>query len=261
MNKTSASGDPVFAIPAFKDNYIWAIRTGPAGLAVVDPGDAAAVQAVLDAKGWTLDAILITHHHWDHTGGIKALVARHAVPVYGPANEAIEGITVPLAEGDQVQLQGLGPLQVLAVPGHTLDHIAYFGQGMLFCGDTLFSGGCGRLFEGDAATLYGSLQKLAALPDQTRVYCTHEYTQANLGFALKVEPANQALKAYAEDVAELRRQGQPTLPSTLAKEKAINPFLRVEQTAIKTAAEAFAQAPCQTAVSVFAALRRYKDVS
>ncbi|WP_035481169.1 hydroxyacylglutathione hydrolase [Gallaecimonas xiamenensis] len=261
MNKSLPHQDPVFAIPAFKDNYIWAIRTGPDSIAVVDPGDAQPVLAVLAERQWTLSAILITHHHWDHTGGIAELCARYPVPVYGPASEDIDGITQPLSEGDRVQLQTLETLQVLAVPGHTRGHIAYFGQGMLFCGDTLFSGGCGRLFEGDAPTMFESLQKLAALPGETRVYCTHEYTQANLGFAWKVEPTNQALKTYMEDVARWRQAGLATLPSTLAKEKAINPFLRVEQTAVKAAAEAFNEGPCDTAVQVFAALRRFKDMS
>ncbi|MED5524213.1 MAG: hydroxyacylglutathione hydrolase [Pseudomonadota bacterium] len=261
MNKPLPHQDPVFAISAFKDNYIWAIETGPGKVAVVDPGDAAPVLDALAERQLTLSAILITHHHSDHTGGIRALLEKFAVPVFGPANKAIDGISHPVSEGDQVQLQRLSPLQVISVPGHTLDHIAYHGQGMLFCGDTLFSAGCGRLFEGDAPTMYHSLAKLAALKDETRVYCAHEYTQANLRFAWKIEPANQALKTYMEDVAERRQHNLPTLPSTIAKEKAINPFLRAQEIAVKDAAEAYAKAPCPTAVDVFAALRRFKDES
>ncbi|WP_192954846.1 hydroxyacylglutathione hydrolase [Gallaecimonas mangrovi] len=261
MNKPLAHQDPVFGISAFKDNYIWAIETGHNSVAVVDPGDAEPVLAALDQRQLTLSAILITHHHRDHTGGIKTLTETYSVPVYGPGNEQIAGITHPVTEGDQVHLQARLPLQVLCVPGHTLGHIAYHGEQMLFCGDTLFSGGCGRMFEGDAPTMYSSLQKLAALADETRVYCAHEYTQANLAFAKRIEPLNQALVMYMEKVEALRQQGLPTVPSTLAQERAVNPFLRVDETVVKAAAEHYAQQPCKNAVEVFAALRRFKDES
>ena len=259
MPTSASTTDPVFAIPAFKDNYIWALQTGPNSLAVIDPGDAAPVLAVLAERQAHLSAILITHHHRDHTGGIAALLEHFAVPVYGPGNENIAGISQPLTEGDLVQLQHLAPLQVLQVPGHTRGHIAYVGAGMLFCGDTLFSGGCGRLFEGDAATMYRSLQKLAALDGNTRVYCTHEYTAANLQFALHIEPDNPDLQAYQQQVAAWRAAGHITLPSTIARERAINPFLRTQHGAVRAAAEAFAGHACPADEDVFSALRRFKD--
>lgn len=220
----------ILAVPAFKDNYLWIIHDGQHA-AVVDPGDAGPVLAALAQHHLTLCAILLTHHHADHIGGVPALLAHREVPVFGPANDGIDAVTVPLSEGDIVDVPGLElQLRVLDVPGHTLGHIAYTGQSgmetLLFCGDTLFGAGCGRLFEGSPAQMAHSLGKLAALPDDTLVYCAHEYTLSNLRFAHAVEPGNSALaQRIAADTAT-RGQGKATIPSTIAKEKATNPFLR-----------------------------------
>ncbi|WP_341501606.1 hydroxyacylglutathione hydrolase [Gallaecimonas sp. GXIMD4217] len=249
----------VYGIPAFKDNYIWAVETTTDGVAVVDPGDGQVVLDWLAASGRQLTAILITHHHRDHTGGLAQLLARYRVPVFGPGNEPIDGITAPVKEGDQVHIGGPWHFGVIEVPGHTRGHIAFFGHGTLFCGDALFSGGCGRLFEGDAATLHHSLQKLAALPGPTRVYCAHEYTQANLRFAQQIEPSNEALAQYVEEVDALRQADAATLPSTIARERDINPFLRVTEPSVITAAQAYSGEACESPEAVFAALRRYKD--
>ncbi|MDR2113155.1 MAG: hydroxyacylglutathione hydrolase, partial [Candidatus Accumulibacter sp.] len=185
----------VTRIPALKDNYIWLLRKDAAA-AVVDPGDAAPVLDVLRREGLTLSSLLITHHHLDHRGGVGDLLAHSpSAKVFGPARESITGVTCPLRGGECVRLAPLGlDLQVIAVPGHTQGHLAYYGEGCLFCGDTLFGGGCGRLFEGTPRTMFESLARLAALPDDTRVYCAHEYTEANLRFALAVEPGNRALR-------------------------------------------------------------------
>jgi hydroxyacylglutathione hydrolase len=184
----------IIPIPAFVDNYIWLVREGSAG-AVVDPGDAAPVIAYLQREGITLTAIIATHHHGDHVGGIRDLTARWPVPVYGPASEAIPGRTQALIEGDAIVVPGIGlPLSTLDIPGHTAGHIALVGQDLVFCGDTLFAAGCGRLFEGTPAQMVASLGKLAALPDMTRIYCGHEYSLSNLRFALAVEPDSAALR-------------------------------------------------------------------
>lgn len=248
-------------IPAFNDNYIWLISNGDHA-AVVDPGDAAPVERTLAERGLTLDAILITHHHRDHTGGVKALLARWPeARLYAPAAEPMPAPGgSALQEGDRVQLAELGlELSVMAVPGHTLGHIAYHGQGLLFCGDTLFSGGCGRLFEGSPQQMHQSLSRLAALPDETRVYCTHEYTQANLAFCHAVEPNNPELKKYLQKVAKLRQQGIPTLPSSIGLEKAVNVFLRPHLAGVRAAARHHAMAELNEDAEVFAALRRWKD--
>lgn len=248
-------------IPAFNDNYIWLISNGEHA-AVVDPGDAAPVGRVLAERGLTLDAILITHHHRDHTGGVTALLAQWPeARLYAPAAEPMPAPGgLALQEGDRVQLAELGlELSVMAVPGHTLGHIAYHGQGLLFCGDTLFSGGCGRLFEGSPQQMHQSLSRLAALPDETRVYCTHEYTQANLAFCHAVEPNNPELKKYLQKVAKLRQQGIPTLPSSIGLEKAVNVFLRPHLAGVRAAARHHAMAALNEDVEVFAALRRWKD--
>ncbi|WP_445397203.1 hydroxyacylglutathione hydrolase [Zobellella sp. An-6] len=248
-------------IPAFNDNYIWLISNGDRA-AVVDPGDAAPVGRVLAERGLTLDAILITHHHRDHTGGVQALLAQWPeARLYAPAAEPMPAPGgIGLKEGDRVKLSSLGlELAVMAVPGHTLGHIAYHGQGLLFCGDTLFSGGCGRLFEGTPQQMHQSLSRLATLPDETRVYCTHEYTQANLAFCHTVEPNNPELKKYLQKVAKLRQQGIPTLPSSIALEKAVNVFLRPHVAGVRAAAQHHAMAALNEDVEVFAALRHWKD--
>jgi hydroxyacylglutathione hydrolase len=254
----------IIPIPAFADNYVWLLREGRAAV-VVDPGDAAPVQAYLDREGLDLAAIVATHHHGDHVGGIEALVARWHAPVYGPAREAIPARTRALGEGDRVVLGELGlELCVLDVPGHTAGHVAYTGRvadvPVLFCGDTLFAGGCGRIFEGTPATLWTSLAKLAALEPATRVFCAHEYTLANLRFAAAVEPANAALAQRQARDAALRERGRPTVPSTIADELATNPFLRAGEPAVRAAAEAHAGRPLDGDVAVFAELRAWKNV-
>ena len=248
-------------IPAFADNYIWVLHDGQRAL-VVDPGDAAPVLQLLADHALQLESILVTHHHADHTGGVDALRAATGAKVFGPASERIPGPYLPLREGDIALAMGLD-FQVLDVPGHTAGHIAFYapdmnGRPLLFCGDTLFSGGCGRLFEGTPAQMLASLDKLAALPTQTCVCCTHEYTLGNLRFALAVEPGNAALQAYHAECVKLRDNDQPTLPSSIAQELLINPFLRSRQTAVRAAALHFDPAASND-ISVFAALRQWKN--
>ncbi|MDR3221828.1 MAG: hydroxyacylglutathione hydrolase [Candidatus Accumulibacter sp.] len=249
----------VIQIPAFKDNYIW-LLSKDAAAAVVDPGDAAPVLGVLRREGLTLSSMLITHHHQDHQGGVAGLLTHSpSAKVLGPAEESITGMTDPLRGGECVRLAPLGlDLRVIAVPGHTLGHLAYYGEGCLFCGDTLFAGGCGRLFEGTPRSMYESLARLAALPDDTRVYCAHEYTEANLRFALAVEPENRALRRRANEVAVMRAKGMATVPSTLAVEKATTPFLRAQDPEVAAAARARGAAESDP-VAVFAALREWKN--
>lgn len=251
----------LFPIPAFADNYIWLLHNGRDAW-VVDPGDAAPVQTHLREHGLTLRGILLTHHHADHTGGVDDLRTTTGARVFGPAFEALPEPVERLGEGDQVELLGL-TFQILEVPGHTAGHIAYFapdadGGPLLFCGDTLFSGGCGRLFEGTPAQMLASLDKLAALPASTRVCCTHEYTLSNLRFALAVEPGNVDLANYNSHCEQLRSQGLPTLPGNLGQELRINPFLRSRQPEV--AASAKAQSPEAVGdVAIFAALREWKN--
>jgi len=250
----------VLHVPAFNDNYIWLVRGRTDRVAIVDPGDAEPVLAILARQRLTPDAILCTHHHGDHVGGVADLRARYDVPVYGPRHERITTLTHRLGDGDRVALPSLGvTFTVLDIPGHTAGHIAYVGDGLLFCGDTLFSAGCGRLFEGTAAQMHASLGKLAALPADTAVYCGHEYTRANLDFALAVEPENGAARAYQSEVAVRRARGEITLPSTIGRERQINPFLRCHVPAVRVAAEKHAGKTLPTDVEVFAALRRWKD--
>lgn len=252
----------VSAIKAFSDNYIWLIRglNDPTLVAVVDPGDAAPVLGYLNANGLKLAAILVTHHHPDHIGGVDDLLARHPVPVFGPARETIPGHPTPLQEGDRVELPGMGiAFDVFDVPGHTAGHIAYYGHGALFCGDTLFSGGCGRLFEGTPEQMSASLTKLAALDPVTRIYCTHEYTVANLRFAQAVEPGNSDIAAYMAECQRRLEIGEPTLPSRLDLEHKVNPFLRCDRQTVKQAAEAQAGRELDSTVAVFAAVRKWKD--
>lgn len=228
----------ITAIKAFNDNYIWVLQQQPhTQVYVVDPGDASVVIDYLEANQLTLVGILLTHHHNDHTGGVAELQAysQNRLSVYGPDNEKIESITHPLHATTQPRFTLdyiSGELQVLDLPGHTAGHIAYVIADALFCGDTLFSGGCGRLFEGTPAQMLNSLQQLVQLPADTLVYCAHEYTLSNLKFALAVNPNNRALQDYNERAIQLRRQDKATIPSTIALERAINPFLRASDTEI-----------------------------
>lgn len=252
----------VFPIPAFRDNYIWII-TGPGGrhAAIVDPGDAAPVIRAFDAQDLEPSAILITHHHGDHAGGIRSLLRRYpALPVFGPRNAQIAGITHPLGQADEVRVQAINAkFTVLEVPGHTLDHIAYYGHGLLFCGDTLFSVGCGRLFEGSAEQMHDSLTRIAALPPSTLAYCAHEYTLDNIGFAKWVEPENVNLRQREAEAFALIDQDRPTVPSTLELELKTNPFLRSEVPTVVEAAERYARRDLTKGWEVFAAIRRWKD--
>ncbi|POZ60311.1 hydroxyacylglutathione hydrolase [Chromobacterium alticapitis] len=243
-------------IGAFTDNYIWLLRQGARAVAV-DPGEAAPLLSHLEQHGLELEAILITHHHADHCGGLAALKqARPDAVVYGPPG--IAGVDTPLMEGDVVKLS-MGEASVLAVPGHTLDHLAYLLDDALFCGDTLFAAGCGRLFEGSPAQMLASLKKLAELPPQTKVYPAHEYTLSNLRFALAVDPANPVLAMRQSRDQALRDRGLPTLPSTLALETASNPFLRSGEPAIRQSLLTQGGQPGDDEAACFARLRAWKD--
>ncbi len=253
----------IIPIPAFADNYIWLLRDGINGV-VVDPGDAAPVFAHFDREGLELSAILATHHHGDHIGGIRALLARWQVPVFGPARETIPGRTHALAESDAITVPGIGlALSVLDIPGHTAGHIAYVShhaeRPLLFCGDTLFAAGCGRLFEGTPQQMVESLAKLSALPDSTEIYCGHEYTLANLRFASAVEPANVLLRERFGREKAKRDRGVPTLPSTIGEEHATNPFLRIDEAAVRAVAERHAGHPLDGRAAVFAEIRAWKN--
>lgn len=251
----------VLTIPAFQDNYLWLIHNGRQA-AVVDPGDASAILAALEKHQLSLAAILLTHHHADHAGGVPGLLERFDVPVYGPRKEAIPGITYPLGEGDTVFLPELPlRLDVLDVPGHTAGHIAYVApeQKWLFCGDTLFAGGCGRLFEGTPEQMTASLMKLASLPDETQVYCAHEYTLSNLRFAREAEPGNAALEARFAAEKARRDANIPTVPSSIGLEKATNPFLRFAEPAIADLLLSKKQLSSREPIEVFTALRQWKN--
>jgi len=251
----------VVPVSAFRDNYVWTLRRGKHA-AVVDPGEAAPVLDYLGREGLALAAILATHHHADHVGGISEICQKFKVPVYGPKGEPIATLTHPVSEGDRVSIPELGvSFSVLDIPGHTRAHIAYYGAGALFCGDTLFACGCGRLFEGTAQQMYASLQKLAALPDDTKVYCGHEYTLANIGFAKSVEPRNAALASREGRDREKRAAGRPTVPSTLGEEKATNPFLRCREPAVVESVNKYLGARVADPVQVFAAIREWKNRS
>ena len=250
----------VIRVPAFKENYIWLLRKGAAAV-VVDPGDARPVLEVLERERLSLAAILITHHHADHQGGVSGLLAHcgAAVDVFGPASESITALSRPLRGGETLNLAALGvDFQVMSVPGHTLGHLAYYGEDSLFCGDTLFGAGCGRLFEGSPAQMLDSLKRLAALPGETAVYCAHEYTAANLRFALAVDPDNRRLQQRADAVAALRAEGAASVPSTIALERQTNPFLRCREPAL-VAAALRRGASHRDELAVFTALRDWKN--
>lgn len=253
-------------IPALDSNYFWVIRPSADAqtVYVVDPGDAPPVIDYLTRNQLTLAALLITHRHRDHTQGIAGLLERWPVPVYGPESDLIPQVSHPLVDGDALQLSGI-KFKIIGVPGHTWEHIAYFSPStekispLLFCGDALFAGGCGRRFDGTAEVMWDSLQKLAALPDDTQIYCAHEYTQANLAFAVAVEPENKELSARFEQVKHIRAQNGITLPSTLLLEKRTNPFLRCQLPGIKIFIENKSGQMPGNSAEVFGALRLIKD--
>jgi len=247
------------ALPAFEDNYIWALVGEDGRAIVVDPGQAAPVQAAAAREGWTPHTILLTHHHNDHIGGVPALQAQWpALVVHAPDDPRIDCATHRVKDGERLQILG-ETFEVLAVPGHTLSHVAYLGGGRLFCGDTLFSLGCGRMFEGTAPQMLGSLNRLAGLPGDTEVCCGHEYTLGNAAFALHVDPANAALQRRQQEAMAMREAARPTLPTSLASELATNPFLRTAQPAVRAAiGRHLGHAPADE-IAVFAGLRRWKD--
>ncbi len=247
----------VKSIPAFNDNYIWLIQNSDGRCAVVDPGEASPVLAYLEQHQLTLDTILITHHHHDHIGGIAELVRQHPnLHIVGPSQEPVPTLTHSVEEGQSLHLFD-HTFQVFDLPGHTAGHIGYYTEGLLFCGDVLFSAGCGRIFEGTPQQMFESVSKLAALPDETQVFCAHEYTASNVAFALAVEPDNGDLHQYRDTVNRLRASNQPTLPTTLKQERLINPFLRTDCDGVIRAVQN--RTLNRDPLSIFTALREWKN--
>lgn len=246
-------------LPAFNDNYLWLVANNGKAWAI-DPGDASVIKTALHQQGLSLAGILLTHHHADHTGGVTELVSAYGVPVLGPAECGALASRI-VGDGDQPVLEVLGNIRVLGVPGHTLGHLAFYlpEAGLLFCGDTLFSAGCGRLFEGTPAMMHNSLQKLASLPDDTLVCCAHEYTLANLRFALAADGENPDVAARLREVEQLRARMQPTVPARLGDEKRWNPFLRCDAPDVTARAALWRGASVAAGEETFAALRAWKD--
>lgn len=250
----------ISAIPALKDNYIWMVKGAKNQVMVVDPGEALPVLEVLEKNALILSAILITHHHWDHCNGVEKLLENFDIPVYSPSKESVAGTTNPVSEASLVNLPQLNlQLQVLEIPGHTLGHVAYFSPGILFCGDTLFTAGCGKVFEGTPAQMYQSLMRLKALPETTQVYCGHEYTAENLKFAQKVEPQNEAIRKRIGEVIQRRAGNLPTVPAPLALEHLTNPFLRCHVPTVIAAADHYRGKQHRNEVEVFTTLREWKN--
>lgn len=249
-------------VRAFADNYIWLIQAprDASQVVAVDPGDAAPVERALAERNLTLGGILLTHHHADHVGGVANLLQNRRAPLFGPGTERLPGEPTRLRQGDRAVFAALGlEFSVLDIPGHTAGHIAYVGHGAVFCGDTLFSAGCGRLFEGTPEQMLGSLAKLAQLPAETLVYCGHEYTVSNLKFGLAVEPDNEESARYLEECSNKRARDEATLPSSIRRERNVNPFLRCDQQTVKQAAEAKAGRRLQNTTEIFAVIRQWKD--
>ncbi|MEE8321244.1 MAG: hydroxyacylglutathione hydrolase [Gammaproteobacteria bacterium] len=251
----------VIPVPALSDNYIWLLNNEHGDqVAIVDPGEAIPVLRKVKEDNLKPIAILITHHHWDHVNGIDELLENYSIPVYGPASEQVKHRTHALKQGDRVDLPELElTIDIYDVPGHTAGAIAYFGRNILFSGDTLFTAGCGKLFEGTPAQMHDSLSKLAALPDETLLYCGHEYTLNNLAFALAVEPYNTSIPARLNEVKQLREQGLPSVPSPMKMEKETNPFLRTQHKAVIEAASQYAGKQLTQGAEVLAAIRHWKD--
>lgn len=249
----------VIPVKAFNDNYIWLIRPAESNsVIIIDPGDETPVFEALETHGLVPAAIFCTHGCHDHMGGIAALCSRFELPVYGSPKEKVAAVTHNVQQDDVIELLGLS-FRVIDVPGHTSGHVAFYGHGMVFCGDSLFSAGCGRLYTHRPDLMFESLQKLSKLPANTLVYCAHEYTLDNLAFAETVEPDNGVIRSYIDEIAQKRHSGKPSLPSTIAKELDINPFLRTREPSIQAAASEFNRQPLASEADVFAALRRWKD--
>jgi hydroxyacylglutathione hydrolase len=248
-------------IPALKDNYIWLLIHLPSShCLIIDPGESTPVIEAITLYQWRPTALLLTHHHPDHTAGAAEIAERYHIPVYGPAGENIPAVTYPLNGQETLSFEALAlNLQVLAIPGHTRNHLAYYGGNAVFCGDTLFTGGCGRLFEGTAAQMYHSLNKLTALPDNTLVCCGHEYTLNNLIFAQTIEPRNTLLLQRINEVNRRLDRGLPTVPSTLGLEKQTNPFLRCQEPSVRQSIANLTGKQHENPVDLFAALRIQKD--
>ncbi len=251
----------ITALPSRKDNYIWLIECPPERKAVVvDPGEAAPVERALAERKLELAAILVTHHHYDHVEGIPDLVAEHPIPVFGPADEPVPCRTHPVEEGEHLPFAEWDiDLSVMKIPGHTKGHVGYYGGHRLFCGDTLFTAGCGKVFDGTVEQLFLSLQRIAALPGNTLIHCAHEYTEENLRFARLVEPGNPDIHARLEATHRLRAKGVATVPSMLTEEKRTNPFLRCHVPEVIRAAEQYAGHPLKTSREVFEVLRDWRD--